>query len=319
MSFLGSKMVHFVVGAVLSMLVGIRAYNLLTGRHAVRDPWDKLCLSRRTIAAWDVSWAENSNRSDVVVCLTTTPSRISRVESTLKSLLYQSRSPQTVRLHIPMFSRREQRMYVIPPYLAKLQAVEIVPCEDYGPVTKLIPALQELEPDQKILVVDDDRLYPPNMIEDFFRWSNEHPNIAIGLSGWIVPEDLTDRPLTLLNNLRKTPPAPIKSTRLKEKKRVDVLMGYTGYLVRPTFFDVERVADYSGAPEAAFYVDDVWTSAHCNVPKYVFPAKRHCFISRRDWPFFDKTALYRLSDGGGDPEKRHNTIMIRYFRDRWMR
>jgi hypothetical protein len=304
-------------GLLLAAAIGARAYNLCTGRDVLLDARDKARLSRRTVAQWAEFYARNPRRSDIIVCLTTTPSRITRLEGTLKSLLYQSRRPHRIRLHIPAFSRREQRAYTIPAYLETLSPVDIVRCADDGPATKLIPALQTLPPQQKILVVDDDRLYPPHLVDEFDRWSNACPRLALGVSGWRAPANLMDRPLMWVDNLLQIPPEPVKSTRLREKKPVDVLQGYTGYLVRPEFFDVERVADYTRAPEAAFYVDDVWISAHCRAPKYVFPARRHCFISRRDWPLFDRTALYRIN-GQGDPEKRNNTIMLRYFKDCWL-
>lgn len=310
-------MIYSLAGLALAAAIGIRAHRFMTGRRLVQDVWDRWRLSTRTIFEWDAVWAQNPNRSDIIVCLTSIPSRISHIEGALKGLLYQSRTPCLVRLHVPTFSIREQRAYAIPPYLERLRAIEIVRCEDYGPATKLIPALQASDPEQKILVVDDDRLYPPDLIEYFVRWSNEHPHVAIGAAGWVVPKDLTYRRTFLSNhNLRRTPPAPLKSTWTRKKLEVDVLEGYAGYLVKPGFFDVQRITDYNGAPEAAFFVDDVWISAHCEAPKYVFPGQRHSFESWRYSRFFQRTSLNHLNSGS-DVEESNNTIMIRHFEDRW--
>lgn len=311
-------MVSVLTGAVVAGLIAVKAYNYLDGRNLMLDMWDQHRLSARTLAAWDAFWARNTTCADIVVCMTTTPSRIGHIAGTLKSLLYQTRKPKRIRLHIPAFSKREGRPYAVPEWIAQLQSVEVIRCQDYGPATKLIPALHHLNSDQKIVVVDDDKLYPSDMIDHFFRWSRECPEIAIGSSGWIVPGDLTDRPTTLIGNLRQMPPTPIKSTRIKQKRRIDILQGYSGYLVKPRFLDVERIANYAEAPEAAFFVDDVWISAHCAVPKYVFPARRFCFEPWRNRGFFKKTSLGLLNRGEGDPERRNNTIMIRYFKDRWM-
>jgi len=57
------------------------------------------------------------------------------------------------------------------------------------------------------------------------------------------------------------PPAPVRATRLRTPYEVDVLQGMSGYLVRPEFFDLRALCDYSAAPEAVFFVDDVWISA----------------------------------------------------------
>jgi hypothetical protein len=295
----------------------VQSYHFLTGRCALLDQRDKLRLHSRSLTAWDAACAAKPICSDIVVCLTTTPGRISRLQAPLKSLLYQDCRPLAIRLHIPEFSQREQVAYQIPAELRQLTCIEIVRCADLGPATKLLPALGSFDSRQKLLVVDDDRLYPPNLVREFDRWSRMLPDAALGMSGWRVPSDLTDRPLTLLNNIRQIPPAPIKSTRVRQPQPVDILMGYTGYLVRPACFDLPAVWNYADAPDAAFYVDDVWISAHCTAPKYVIPGNRHCFIPRKDWFFYDRTALYRINDGGGNPEQRNTTIMIRYFKERW--
>lgn len=275
-------------------------------------------LAGQSLAACDQFWAHNSKTSDIIVCLTTTPSRLPHIDGALKSLLRQTRRPQRVRLHIPDFSWREQRPYQVPDYLMTLQAVEVVRCPDYGPATKLLPALPVYAPAQKLLVVDDDMLYAADLVDNFFRWANTYPRLAIGSSGWIVPADLTDRPTTLLSNLRQSPPTPLKSTRVKRPVEIDILQGYSGYLVRPHFFDLEAINAYAYAPAEAFFQDDVWISAHCTAPKYVWPARRYCFQA---WPkrrLYQATSISRLNRGGGDPEKRTNTILIRYFRERWL-
>jgi hypothetical protein len=273
-------------------------------------------LTTRSLAAWERVWAQNPQTSDIIVCLTTTPARLPYLASTLKSLLYQTQRPQLIRLHLPYYSRREQCAYIVPTWLQEMSAVEIIRCEDYGPATKLIPALQHYAPEQKLLVVDDDKLYPPTLIEHFFRCAQAYPQLAIGSSGWRIPPDLTDRPTTLWRNLCQTPPTPLKATRVRAPTPVDILQGYSGYLVRPAFFDVPRVADYQGAPPAAFFVDDVWISAHCTTAKVVFPAKRYCFEPWRRH-IFQQTSLARINRGNGDPNMRNNTIMLRYFKQCW--
>ncbi len=305
-------------GITLVILMSIKVYNFLEGRNLIRDILDYIRLSGRSLQDWDDVCSKNNNKADIIVCLTTIPSRLPHIERTIKSLLYQSRRPQHIRLHLPAFSHREQRPYIIPDWLKSLQCVEIISCEDYGPVTKLIPALQSLKPDQKILIVDDDMIYPPHFIDNFFRWSHQHPDIAIGSSGWIVPTDFIDRPSTLWANINHTPPFPLRCTRIRKEKPIDILQGYSGYLIKPCFFELEKITDYTGAPDAAFFVDDVWISAHCKAPKYVFPAKRFCFDLWQESEFFEATSLGLLNRGDGNPENRNNTIMIRYFKDRWL-
>lgn len=296
--------------------LALHLHSALDGECFFPDRWDQYRLSTRSLQQWDEHWTRHPKRSEIIVCLTTLPWRIDRVERTIKSLLYQSVSPQRIHLHVPYISRREQKVYTIPPVLEGLRSLKIIRCEDYGPATKLIPAVIDLAPHQNLLVVDDDRIYPPDLLEVLQQASQTRPDCAFGAAGWIVPADLTDHECSLWRNLRQIPPATLKSSRLRQIREVNILEGYAGYLVKPSFFNPAELTDYSNAPEAAFYVDDVWISAHCRPPRYVIPSRRHCF---RPWPEYweDERALCRVNNGGGDPEKRHDTIMIRYFHDRW--
>lgn len=309
-------MIPAVVAAALA--AGVKTYDHLSGRNLLLDALDRFRLATRSLEEGDNHWASNIRRSDIVVCLTTTPARIGWLEGTLKTLLLQSCSPARIRLHLPAWSKREERAYEIPAFLEKLRAVQVVRCHEWGPATKLIPALAEFPPQQRLLVVDDDMLYPADLVANFHAWSEANPHLAIASSGWIVPADLTDRPTTLWGNLRQAPPVPLKSTRIREPRRVDVFQGYSGYLVRPSFFDHAEVTDYTHAPPEAFWVDDVWLSGHCKVRRVVFPARRYCFEQVRLEARFKHTGLGRINRGDGTPEMRNNTIVIRALRDRWM-
>jgi hypothetical protein len=297
----------------------VAAYNLLSGRNFILDLRDRIRLRSRSIEEWYDFWEKNPDRSEIVVCLTTIPSRIGEIEGTLKSLLYQRKAPKRIRIHLPKRSRREGAEYIVPERLTRLGAIEIVACEDYGPATKLIPALRDLPPDTNLLIVDDDKLYPDTMVAHFERAATEYPDVALASSGWIVPADLTDRPVTVWRNFLGKPPSRLKATRVSKPTDVDIIQGHSGYLVRPRFFDAERlIAGYDDAPEAAFFVDDVWISAYCKVRKQVIPARRYCFVSYALRHLYDRTSLERIYSGAGDPESNYNTAMIRYLRGRWM-
>ena len=307
------------LGIMLAIaLATLGIYNFLSGRRFVRDLLGKMWLSRRTLFEWDEYATRNPNVSDIIVCLTTTPSRVEHLDGALKSLLSQTVRPALIRLHMPDYSVREECGYELPVDLKSLRSIEIVHCQDDGPATKLIPALRDLPPDQPVLVVDDDMLYPSGMIAAYEKQLRERPDAAFTLSGWIVPDDLIDRPTTLVGNILQRPPVPLKSTRVRKLRQVDVFQGYASYLVQPRFFDLEAVTDYSDAPGQATYVDDVWLSGHCSAPKYVFPHGRYPFMYYRNARFFSLNSLGRLNRGEGAPEQRANTIVVRYLADRWM-
>ena len=196
--------------------------------------------------------------------------------------------------------------------------VEIVRCEDFGPATKLLPTLTRTAPDQRIFVVDDDRIYHANLVEDLVSGIRKWPEKALGFSGWVVPDDFIDRPTTILSNLFMRPPAPIRCTRLSKPCPIDVLQGLSGYCVQPSFFPGNDVmTDYSKAPKAAFYVDDVWISAHCKADKIVIPAQKANFQPKSLASFYGQNSLGKINRGLGGFENRNNSIMIKHFKDKW--
>ena len=168
----------WIIGGALLVLAwgAVRLYDLFSGRRLILDLRDKARMGLRDVATWDRHAQANPQRSDLVICLTTLPSRLPEIEATLKSLLYQSRAPARIRLHLPRVSRREGVGYRVPDWILGLKSVEVVACEkDHGPATKFIPALEVLPADQRILVVDDDKLYPPDLVAHFDALSREHP------------------------------------------------------------------------------------------------------------------------------------------------
>jgi hypothetical protein len=293
------------------------AYQHFAGENPVTDTIYDLWLRRCDIRELDRACASNPRRADVIVTLTTLPSRIGRIDLTLKSLLRQTVSPAAIRLNVPATSRREAAAYYIPSGLTELASIRIERCEDLGPSTKLIPTLLDADPEQRLLVVDDDRVYHPHFVEQMVTLADAHPDVAIAGSGWDAPADLVDRPTTLAATLFGRPPAPIKCTRVRGQRDVDVIQGLSGYLVKPKFFDREALIDYSTAPGAAFFVDDVWISAHCRARKVVCGGRRTNFPSIFDVSFFKRSGVARVNNGNGDPGNRNNTVMLRHFAGRW--
>ncbi|MFP6640381.1 MAG: hypothetical protein VCC04_09075, partial [Myxococcota bacterium] len=152
---------------------------------------------------------------------------------------------------------------------------------------------------------------------DLERASEEEPDSAFGFCGWIVPPDLVHRPANAYTILFIRPPAPILARRIRRKHAIDVFRGVSGYLVKPRFFDSVALTDYSGAPEAAFFVDDVWASAQCRAPKFVVPARRSNYAPRRNRSFYHRTSLGWINNRGDDVQERNNSIVVQHFADVW--
>jgi len=120
----------------------------------------------------------------VVVCFSTIPSRIDRCLPMVQSLLRQTYSPQGIFLFLPEEYARENQSYSIPSWIEdngiKVRHVE----KDYGPATKLIPALEmDLDPDTMIITVDDDIIYEAHLIEELVKVAEAVPDSAVGFLG----------------------------------------------------------------------------------------------------------------------------------------
>ncbi len=297
--------------------VAIKIHDFFEGETLVRDLLDEFILTRTDIAKLDQFWAENPNRSNCIVSLTTIPSRMPYLAATLKSLMRQSRAPRRIIVNLPEFSKREQVPYVVPEFLRGLKSVQVMACEDMGPATKLVPTLLREPALQNIIVVDDDRIYPANLVRDLEDAAQMDTGSACGMSGWVVPKDLVDRPTTIWANFQMLPPAPVRARRVHSRMAVDILQGLSGYIVRPGFFDLAALTDYTGAPPESFFVDDVWISGHCKADRFVIAAGRYNYQPKFLRRFYRNTSLGRINRGVGSDEQRHNTIALQYLRDKW--
>jgi glycosyltransferase involved in cell wall biosynthesis len=99
---------------------------------------------------------------DLVVSLTTIPSRLNIVHHTIESIFSQSLLPGRLVLWI------SDETHAIPSQLLaqERRGLEIRKIRDVGPLTKLIYALREF-PGQTIVTVDDDIVYPGNIATPF--------------------------------------------------------------------------------------------------------------------------------------------------------
>ena len=312
-------MIYLLVITLLTIL-GIAIRNHLTGKRLIKDYLHYQKINRLSLKELEEQWEKSNNHSDIIVSLTTIPARINHITNTLKSLLYQKRLPKKILINIPYTYSRGNEDYVIPEWLEELTFLEIVRVDnDYGPATKVIPTIESQAPDQLILVLDDDHIYTPYYIQEFEAASKLYPEFILSANGWIVPPDLVDKHTNLIMNLKHIPPTPVKGTRIRKIYQTDIVQGYAGYLIKPRFFNVEELKDYSKAPPELRLVDDVWISAHALALKFVIPLKRYCYTPYKDQKFFKSNSLAKLNNWGKSrDEDRHNSIGIKYFKGRWL-
>ena len=107
----------------------------------------------------------------IVGSITTIPDRISLIEAVLDSILSQTRPLDCLYLNIPNISKKGKQ-YRIPEFL-KIKNLVLNRCEDYGPITKLLPVLDiETDPDTYIVTFDDDRIVHRDVVKIITKKDN---------------------------------------------------------------------------------------------------------------------------------------------------
>lgn len=218
---------------------------------------------RETLAA-----SPQLNEPRIIVSLTTLPDRMANLQPTLDCLCLQTRLPDEIVIAIPEIALRQQQRYVLPPFLREYPRIRILQAErDWGPATKSIPAIRDEMAagrlNTAIVVVDDDRIYPCDAIETYLHFERELPDAALCFRGAAMPRSFDWRDAKMIHGNRLRQPVPVA-----------VVTGCGSYLIKPRFFD-ETLWDYSSAPRAAFYMDDIWISGCLDrrgVSKYVVPS-----------------------------------------------
>ena len=121
-----------------------------------------------------------------VVSLSTVPERLADglLEPTIRTLLRQTVLLPIV-VAIPWHSKRfPEKEYLVPDWLNRTPGIEVVRCEDWGPSTKLIAALDVVrEDDSVIITVDDDTLYHPQLVENLLHYAALLPHAAVAHAG----------------------------------------------------------------------------------------------------------------------------------------
>ncbi len=106
-----------------------------------------------------------SAMTEVVVGITSLPSRIGLIRPTIESLLEGARKPDRIIVALPLRSQREQCGYDVPSWLADLGALVTRPESDAGPGTKLLGTLPEVASDSILILADDDVRYRHDFVE----------------------------------------------------------------------------------------------------------------------------------------------------------
>lgn len=200
--------------------------------------------------------------TEIWVSLTTIPSRVKYLKSTLDSIKNQTIKVDRINLCIPTkcLKQNEPSEYTLPDEIINDKDITIVYCDkDYGSSTKLLGSLwvnKDKSQNKIIITIDDDIIYAPNIIEKLISRSIMYPDSAIGFCGWNVKNVMKDSNHFYSNLIYED-----RNPNLDDVETCDILEGYRAVLYKSNFFGND-IFDYSEFPEDARYVDDVWISGH---------------------------------------------------------
>ena len=216
----------------------------------------------------------------LILSLTTIPPRFPYVGENLTGLLRQTAEIDSINLYIPKQYKRFSYDEFELPTLPEGVNLRIVP-QDYGPATKVLPAVEEYKnQDIMILFCDDDKVYDTNWAQRFVTAAEERPQHVICEEGghlrmpnYAANDWTSDRKpqAKFLNKnfwyrvRRAASLGRWKPSKGTSSGYVDILEGWGGVLVRPEFFDQISFQ----IPDLLWTVDDVWLSGcleRCSIP-----------------------------------------------------
>jgi len=197
---------------------------------------------------------------EIIVTLTTLPRRLAYIQPVIDSILKQEYPPTKVQLYIPIKYRREDVGEVDESHLP--HGCEIIRCsEDFGPATKILPAVIKHRGSKVALVYcDDDRIYDKNWLKRLVEASDQYPESVIAEEAMNSKARLNTiywrQRKILYKFLRIFTFGIWKHNRFIKDEKPNIAEGYGGVLVKPHFFN-EEVFDI---PDILWTVDDIWLS-----------------------------------------------------------
>jgi hypothetical protein len=262
-----------------------------------------------------------------IVSLTTIPPRFPHLPRKLASLLKQSVPASAIELYIPKAYRRfPGEVPKLPPLPEGVTVVTVD--RDFGPGTKLLPALEKWHgQDVDILICDDDRLQDRDWIKRLTYSRGSRPNDIICERGWSISDrfGIVQSQILMPRAIQSKRQGRTLSYRLKRMlsfglhhpKRslyemggyVDVFEGFLGALIPSGAMP----AIAWSIPDVLWTVDDVWLSGMAKlngvgVWAHSIPRPIHSN------GFWDKVAaLTNFVEQGKDREKA-DRMCVEYMR-----
>ena len=200
----------------------------------------------------------------MIISLTTIPPRINYLEPVIGSLKRQTIKPSKILIWIPKeYTDKWGKIhtYTIPTFLKNDNLIEIIECEDYGPATKFLHAIKNLDKDEEFIVVDDDTIYSEYMIENLSYFPEIDAPKAI--KGVYFEDGARKNKKIKLDH---------HSNATRTIGLAEIICGCDGYTLKPKFFN-EKIFKI---PEEYKKCDDIWLSGFLTaqkIKKYIVPCR----------------------------------------------
>lgn len=259
--------------------------------------------------------SRTSSDPRVVISLTTVPAGVHGLGPTLISLKNQTFKPDAIDLNLPHISRRGLGVY---PKLSEEDAegIFVHHTDDWFALTNLVPTVQR-EAGRKtlIIVVDDDKVYPPSLVEDHVRAHRNRPHSAHTCRGYKIPTGGELFPTW--SELRHS----WYGHQLQNPQQVAIVTGSDSWSAPVSAFtealwkDLNRTAPNENGTIESYgcLMNDIWVSGQLsrhNISKFVTRCQREA----RDVPKSMQRARQNLS---GNRWKLNQMVMQFYLHD-WL-
>lgn len=193
--------------------------------------------------------ASHISSEEVIVSLTTHDYRIYDVYLAIESIMQGSILPNRIILWLS----NDYKNFTLPVTLQKQMSrgLEIRYCEDIRSYTKLLPALTEF-PDSAIVTIDDDIIYPMDMLEQLVNAHNTSERCIC--ANWVhnIPDHLKEKYVSLLD-------WPMATGSVAESPLL-FFEGFGGVLYPPDSL-AKEVFDRDVFLDICRNADDVWFNA----------------------------------------------------------
>ena len=206
-------------------------------------------------------------RGRILCSVTTIPQRYNLLTKSIESLQKQTVRPDVIYVHVApeTIKKSKQNIEELKQLVSKFPNVFVnVISEDLGPITKVVPVIPFVQKGDKVVLVDDDVVYQPDMIEGLKRTGKP----AVGYAGRASGLEYVD------------------CTMIQEPVGVDFLETFAGAMYDGKV--LLGLAEYnSSLGDVCMMQDDVKIGKFLDnkrVPRVVIPSKNMCTHDAGDTP-----------------------------------